>query len=275
MHKLFKIELIKLLNYTSFKVILGLHLALFMLVVFVSSQVNITVPGFDTSNLFRFPHVWPYFAWIASWFNLLLAILMIMVTGNEFSYRTFRQHVIDGLGKGQLLQGKLLVILVIALYSFTLVLLSGIVYGIIYSGGSNPAPVFENANILLVYFLQTIAYMVVGLIIVMMIRTTALSIILFILIRFPVEPIIRSFFDPAIRPFFPMKAISSLTPMPEFLSIASESTFETMEGGNALSLSEMGLISPGLPPYLQLLVALGYVILFVAMIAYSLEKRDI
>ena len=275
MHKLFKIEVIKLLNYTSFKVIIGLHLALFMLVVFVSSQVNFTVPGFDTSNLFRFPHVWAYFAWIASWFNLLLAILIIMVTGNEFAYRTFRQHVIDGLGKGQLLQGKLLVILVIALYSFTLVFLSGIVYGTIYSGGSNPAPVFENAGILFVYFLQTIAYMVVGFIIVMMVRTTALSIILFILLRFPVEPIIRSFFDPAIRPFFPMKAISSLTPMPEFLSIASESTFETMEGGNALSLSEMGLIAPGLPPYLQLLVALGYVVLFVALTSYSLAKRDI
>lgn len=275
MRKLFKIELIKLLNYTSFKVILGLHLALFTLVVFVSSRINITIPGFDTSNLFRFPHVWAYFSWIASWFNLLLAIMIIMVTGNEFSYRTFRQHVIDGLGRGQLLQGKMLVILAIALYSFILVFLSGIVYGLFYSSGSNPGPVFGNAGILFVYFLQTIAWMVVGLMIVTLVRTTALSIILFILLRFPVEPIIRSFFEPAIRPFFPMKAISSLTPMPEFLSISSENAFETMEGGNALSLSEMGLIAASLPLFLQILVAVGYIIVFVGVISYSLLRRDI
>lgn len=275
MRKLFNIELVKLLNHTSFKVILGLHLALLTLVVFISSQINITIPGFDTTNLFRFPHVWPYFAWIASWFNLLLAILIIMVTGNEFSYRTFRQHVIDGLGKKQLLQGKLLVILALALYSFALVFLSALVYGLIYSGGDGGGPMFANAGILFVYFLQTIAFMVVGLTIVMLVRTTALSIILFILLRFPLEPIIRSFFDPAMRPFFPMKAVGGLTPMPEFLSIASENTFETVEGGNALSLSEMGLIAPALPLYLQILIVLGYIMILVALIAYSLVRRDI
>lgn len=275
MRKLFNIELVKLLNHTSFKVILGLHLALLTLVVFISSQINITIPGFDTTNLFRFPHVWPYFAWIASWFNLLLAILIIMVTGNEFSYRTFRQHVIDGLGKKQLLQGKLLVILALALYSFALVFLSALVYGLIYSGGDGGGPMFANAGILFVYFLQTIAFMVVGLTIVMLVRTTALSIILFILLRFPLEPIIRSFFDPAMRPFFPMKAVGGLTPMPEFLSIASENTFETVEGGNALSLSEMGLIAPTLPLYLQILIVLGYIMILVALIAYSLVRRDI
>jgi ABC-2 type transport system permease protein len=273
MIKLLKIEAVKLFNYTSFKVILGLHLALFTLVVFVSSRINLTVPGFDTANLFRFPHVWSYFTWIASWFNLLLAIIIIMITGNEFSYRTFRQHVIDGLERLQLLQGKMLVILAIALYGVLLVFLTGLIYGVIYSSGGI-GPVFGNAGILLVYFLQTIAWMVVGLLMVMIFKSTALSIILFILLRFPIEPIIRSFFDPAIRRFFPMKAISGLTPMPEFLSIASENTFETMEGGNALSLSEIGLVAPGLPLYLQLIITVGYIALFLALISYMLVKRD-
>jgi ABC-2 type transport system permease protein len=275
MLKLLKIEAIKLLNYTSFKVLLGLHLALFTLVVFVSSRINLTVPGFDTANLFRFPHVWSYFTWIASWFNLLLAITIIMVTGNEFSYRTFRQHVIDGLERLQLLKGKLMVILAIALYGVVLVFLTGLIYGIIYSSGSNSGPVFGNAGILVVYFLQTLAWMVVGLMTVMILKSTALSIILFILLRFPVEPIIRSFFDPAIRPFFPMKAISGLTPMPEFLSIASENSFETMDGGNALSLSEIGLLAPGLPPFLQILITAGYIALFLGVISFILIKRDL
>jgi ABC-2 type transport system permease protein len=274
MRKLINIELIKLVNYTSFKVIIGLHLALFSLVVFVASQVDITVPGFDTTNLFRFPHVWEFFAWIASWFNLLLAILIIMVTGNEFSFRTFRQHVIDGLDRNHLLQGKLLVILMISLYSLMMVFLSGMVYGLVFSGGLSFEAVFSNTGTLGIYFLQTIAYMVTGLMIVMLVRTTALSIVLFILLRFPLEPIIRSFFDPAARAFFPMKAIGQLTPMPEFLSISSEKTFETIEGANALSLGEMGLVSQGLPLYGQILLGAGYIILFILITTSVLMRRD-
>ncbi len=273
MRKLLNIELVKLLNYTSFKVILGLHLALFLLLIFVSSQINISVPGFDTKNFFRFPHLWEYFPWIASWFNLLLAILIIMVTGNEFSYRTFRQHVIDGLTRLDLLKGKLLVILMIALYSFLLVLLSGVVYGLIHTPG--PALLFSGIDRLFVYFLQTVAYMVIGLLLVVLLRGTALSIIMFILLRFPVEPIIRSFFNRAARPFFPMKSVSGLTPTPEFLSISSESTFETVDGGNALSLSEMGIISEGLPLYLQVIIVIAYTALFLGIVAYALKRRNL
>jgi ABC-2 type transport system permease protein len=275
MHKLLSIELTKLFNYTSFKVILGLHLALFSLVVFVTSQIDITVPGFDTANLFRFPHIWSYFAWVASWFNLLLAILIIMITGNEFAYRTFRQHVIDGLSRMDLLKGKLAVVFLIAVYSFLLVLISGIVYGLIYSSGISTANLFTNIDKLFIFFLQTLAYMVIGLMLVVLLRSTALSIILFILLRFPVEPIIRTFFDSAFRPFFPMKSVSGLTPMPEFLSISSENSFETLDGGNALSLSEMGIIAQGLPVYLQILVAVVYTSVFLGVIAYVLKNRNL
>jgi ABC-2 type transport system permease protein len=272
MYKLIKIEFVKLLNYSAFKILLGLHLALFSLVVFIASQTDITVPGFDTTNLFRFPHVWEFFAWIASWFNLLLAIIIIMVTGNEFSYRTFRQHVIDGLSRIQLLQGKLLVILVTALYSLMLVFFSGMIYGLIFSKGLSLEVIFSNTGTLLIYFLQTIAYMVTGLMIVTLVRTTALSIILFILFRFPLEPIIRSFFDPTARTFFPMKTISQLTPMPEFLRISSENT--TIEGANALSLGSMGLVSQGLPLWGHTLLGIGYVILFILITASVLMTRD-
>jgi hypothetical protein len=182
--------------------------------------------------------------------------------------------VIDGLDRNHLLQGKLLVILMISLYSLMMVFLSGMVYGLVFSGGLSFEAVFSNTGTLGIYFLQTIAYMVTGLMIVMLVRTTALSIVLFILLRFPLEPIIRSFFDPAARAFFPMKAIGQLTPMPEFLSISSEKTFETIEGANALSLGEMGLVSQGLPLYGQILLGAGYIILFILITTSVLMRRD-
>ncbi len=275
MRKLINIELVKLINYTSFRVILLLHLALFSLVVFVSSRIDITVPGFDTTNLFRFPHVWSYFAWIASWFNLLLAILVIMLAGNEFSYRTFRQHVIDGLSRTDLLGGKLIVILMISVYAFLLVLVSGLIYGAIFTSSFSVVDLISGMHILFVYFLQTIAFMVIGLLLVVLLRSNALSIIIFILLRFPVEPVIRSFFPHHIRPFFPMKSVGSLTPVPEFLSIASETSFETADGANALTLSEMGLAAQGLPFWGQVLLAAGYTLLFAGLALLVLKRRNL
>ncbi len=275
MRKLLNIEIIKLANYTAFKVILGLHLALFTLVVFVSSQIDISVPGFDTKNFFRFPHIWSYFSWIASWFNLLLAITIIMVTGNEFSFKTFRQHVIDGLERRDLLKGKLLVIFIVALYSFVLVFLSGLIYGLIYSTELSLANIMMEIDRIFVYLLQAVSYMVVGLMLVVLLRSTAFSIIIFILLRFPLEPIIRSFFGAEIRPFFPMKAIGQLTPFPEFLSISSDNKFETIDGGNALTLSEIGLVSQGLPYYGQILIAIAYTVVFIFVIAAILQKRSL
>jgi ABC-2 type transport system permease protein len=275
MRKLANIELIKLLNSASFKVITGLHLGFFLLVIFATSQINITVPGFDTSNLFRFPHVWAYFAWVASWFNILLAILIIMAAGNEFSFRTFRQHVIDGLSRSDLLKGKLLVIIMISVYSFSLVFISGLIYGALYTLDFNITQIYSGIGTLFIFFLQTMAYMVIGLTLVMLLRSTALSIILFILLRFPAEPVIRSFFAPSLRPYFPMKAVGSLTPMPEFLSISSGNKFETTDSGNTLSLSEMGIIAQGLPVYLQVILAIGYSILFLGIITYIMKTRDL
>ena len=128
-------EISKALWYKPFRVIIILHFILFFLVVLVTSRLNITVPGFSTDYLYQFPNIWEFFPWIASWFNLLLAILIIVMTGNEYAFRTFRQHVIDGLSRYELLAGKGFSILIIGIYSTLMVLLFSLIFGLIFSRG--------------------------------------------------------------------------------------------------------------------------------------------
>ena len=106
-------EYTKIWSYTAFRVIILLHFILFFLVVLVTSRLDITIPGFSTDYLYQFPNIWEFFPWVASWFNLLLAILIIVMTGNEYTFRTFRQHVIDGLSRSDLLTGKVFLIITI------------------------------------------------------------------------------------------------------------------------------------------------------------------
>ena len=122
MKKLFQIELIKTLNNSTFRVIIGLHFLLFLLLVYVFTRVDITAPGFSTKKVFMFPNVWEVLSWMASWFNMLfLGIIIIVLTGNEFSFKTARTQIMNGLSRNEFLLGKSLVILIIALWGLLLV----------------------------------------------------------------------------------------------------------------------------------------------------------
>ena len=101
MKRLIQIEWAKVSTYNFFRVILILALVLFLLVTFVLSRIDITVPGFSWKNIFRFPNIWHTLTWIASWFNVLLAIMVMVITGNEFVTRSFRQQVMSGLSRNE------------------------------------------------------------------------------------------------------------------------------------------------------------------------------
>ncbi|MCK4749384.1 MAG: ABC transporter permease subunit, partial [Bacteroidales bacterium] len=251
-----------------------LHFILFFLVVLVTSRLNITVPGFSTDYLYQFPNIWGFFPWVASWFNLLLAILIIVMTGNEYTFRTFRQHVVDGFSRSQLLSGKGFLILMIGVYSLLMVLLFSLVFGFIFSSDYSDGAFFNKTYIMLVYFVQAIAYMSAGFFLAILFRNTALAIVLFILYRLIIEPVFRLFFPPEARMYFPMKVISNLTPMPEFLSISSGNKQGT-DGVDNLSFREMGLMAEDLPVYLNLLLALGYTAIFISLAYLLLRKRNL
>ncbi len=274
MRSIFLNEITKTWSYRAFRVIILLHFILFFLVVLVTSRMNITIPGFSTDYLYQFPNIWEFFPWVASWFNLLLAILIIVMTGNEYTFRTFRQHVVDGLSRSQLLSGKAMLILMIGIYSLLMVLFFSLIFGFIFSRDYSDGAFVNKTYILLVYFVQAVAYMSAGLFLAVLFRNTALAIVLFILYRLIIEPVVRLFFPPGARLYFPMKVISNLTPMPEFLSISSGNQPGT-DQVDTLSFREMGLMLEDLPVYANLLLALGYTVVFIGLAYLLLRKRNL
>lgn len=275
MKKLFNLEKIKALSYPAFKTLMIIHFLLFFLVILIGSRVHFSVPGFSVKGLYQFPNIWKFFPWVASWFNLFLAIVVIVLVGNEFSFRTFRQNVIDGLSRNDLIKGKLILIVTIAIYTFLMVLLAILIFGIINTKEFSFNIIFENSYLLLVYFIQAIGYMTLGLLISVIFRNNALSIIMFILYYFPIEPIIRVMFKTEARRFFPVKIISNLTPTPEFLTMTSEKTYTNADGTSSLDFSEIGLLPEKLPVGITVLLATGYIGFFIALSTILINKRNL
>ncbi len=271
MKKLLGLEWAKVSSYGLFRAVLILTLSLFLLSVFVFSRIDISVPGFTWRNLFRFPDVWSSFAWVASWFNLLLAILVITIAGNEFSGRTLRQQVMTGLSREQWLAGKGILITGLALFGLAIVTVAGFIFGFIFTGDLNPGDIFSNMGILAVYFLQAVGYMVLGMLFISVLRSNALSIILYLLYFIMIEPIIRGLCPAEIRPWFPVKIISHLTPFPEFLQITSGDQVNS----GVMTFENIGLAPRQLDGITTLLMALLYTCIFGLLTYFVVKKRDL
>ena len=260
MNKLLKVEWIKTISSNTFRTILSLHFLFFILVALGISRIDISTGRFSIESLYSFPHVWEFFTWIASWFNILLAILIIVLVSNEFRYNTFRQHVVNGLARGELLAGKMITLLYIAIYALALVIVASLVSGSIFTSEIVVADVLNRADIVFVYFVQAISYMSMGFLIA----------IVFILYLFPGELILRKLIFPGIENYFPARVISGLTPLPEVVNQNISQAQQMMQGMQGSVTVDEGMTQP-----VSVLIALGYFVLFTAISYLILKKRSI
>ncbi len=268
--KLYKIEMLKLLPLGAFKAILIIHLALYVLVLILSTQINIQVPGLDFSKIYSFPHLWNLSTWLASWFNILLTLLMIIFIGNEFSQKTFRQAVIDGLKREELIYGKSIVIIILSVYTFVLVFLSTLVMGFFTSDQLSFADIFSKSYYILIYFIQAIGYLTVGMFFIILFKNTGLSILFFILYFFPVEPMIRLFLPDSVSAFFPMKILSNLTPAPGFETIQDDKFFN-----QNFNMPQNMPVSETSYEWTNLAVAILYIAVFWFISYLIIKKRNL
>mgnify|MGYP001219558786 CR=1 FL=1 len=211
MLNLLKIEFKKIMPYTTFWVIFGLVFALIPVVFYGIGQIELQGAPIDMKNTYRFPNVWNNLTYLASWFNLLIGMMVVILVCNEFSFKTFRQHVIDGQSKSDFVISKILLMVCLALFSTLYIFLIGFLFGISTSVGN--VSFTENIHFVGIYFIQALGYMSVGLIIATLIRSTALSIIIFLL-SILIESIIQVFVPGNIEKYFPMEIIANLTPNP-------------------------------------------------------------
>lgn len=274
--KLLRLEFYKSFAYTNFWVMAGLWAGLYLLVSFLATQVSfpLPIPGMESKPYLQFPSAWSTFTWIASWFNLLLAILVIVSVGNEYSFKTFRSQIINGLSRNDLILGKGLFIIFLALCSMIIVFFVTLIFGSIYTTFGNETSVFSKAYLLIVFFIQSIAYMSLGMFIAILVRNTALAIVSFILYFFPIEVIVRNFFPESVLAFFPMKIISNLTPLPDVINIApASSQMQSSINGQQMNMAAAPPME--VPLYLSATVALVYIAIFFASSSVLMNKRNL
>ncbi|WP_135462143.1 ABC transporter permease [Hymenobacter aquaticus] len=198
--------------YRTVWVILGLYVLL--LAGFVSVGGSVTVNGQQLGNtLYAFPALWPRLTYMASYFNLLLGITLIILITDEFQFRTFRQQVIDGSSVAGLVQGKLAVSGLLALFGMLGVLGVGLFFGLTRSP-ETVGRAAETLGTVLLYGLQALGYLSVAALVGFLLRKGGPAFLGFLLYCWIVEPLLRLTTPDEVDRYFPVKIFDSLTPTP-------------------------------------------------------------
>ncbi|MBC5775151.1 ABC transporter permease [Pontibacter sp. KCTC 32443] len=210
---LLRTEFRKIFPYRTFWVILAVYVLLLVLILYTSTSVEINGKALGNET-YQFPGLWMRLTYVAHFFNLLLGILVIVLVTDEYSYRTVRQEVIDGLSRAEVVLSKFYVVLALAVFSTVFLLALGLYFGLLYSSNTSINAMFSQIDYLSYYFVQAVAYMVLAMLFAFFIRKSGLAIIAFIAYTKIVEPLIHFKLPDHIDKYFPMKALDSLTPMP-------------------------------------------------------------
>jgi ABC-type transport system involved in multi-copper enzyme maturation permease subunit len=227
---LLKIDLKKLTSYRTFWVVGGLYFItlafatasgmeflklLARLIEGLGEKLNISrIP------LYHFPDVWMNLIWFSGLFKVVLAIMVVISVTNEFSYRTIRQNVIDGLSREQFLLSKIYTNVLLSLMSVVMIFVIGLITGLIYSPADSLKYIFIDLEFFPAYFLEIFFFLSYALMISLLVQRSGLTIILLLLSQM-IELIITANIDdelPWLIPYFPMRSVWNLIdwPLPRY-----------------------------------------------------------
>jgi ABC-type transport system involved in multi-copper enzyme maturation permease subunit len=266
-----KAELVKLFGYSTFWVVIAMHALLFLMVLLIANNATMNLNGVETNVLLSKPYTWGTVAWLASWFNLILAILFIIYVGNDFLFGTFRRSLLDGFSRNQLFGAKLSMLTIFAIYVVVLVSLAAFIATPVLKSTSS---FFVSYKYVLVLFVQVIGYLTFAMLFVVLTRNISLSIVLYLLYFALIEPIIRLFLPDRIAAYMPVKIISNLTPMPDFLGIMANQFSLDQQNVSDSTLNAIRGLNDAPTLIHDVGFAIIYIMFFAAVSYYIFRKRD-
>jgi ABC-type transport system involved in multi-copper enzyme maturation permease subunit len=275
MMELLKIEWLKLKSYRAFWIMVGLYLfILFSTIIglpavldFLAEKINdnVYIKAFKIVA-FNFADIWQNIAYVAGWrwsIKVFLALLVLIIISNEFTFLTIRSNIMHGLSRTQFMLGKLSVVFLLTLMSTVALFIAGLYLGLMFSATKTVGTIFGNIYFLGVYFLELFTYLTFALLIGLLIRKTGFAIITLLSYNF-LEIILQYYVNDDYEKFLPLNAINGIVTGVN----SSMLTVKTPEFDMSMILQEhLSLLSFG--------ICIVYLALFLGAIYLYLNRRDL
>ena len=278
MKRLLSIELQKIWKNKASRV---LTLAYFILLTFIaliaSIKFDLGIFKFHLAEMgiFNFPFIWHFNTYIAAILKLFLAIVIVSMMANEYSYGTLKQNLIDGMSKKEFIQSKFLTVLLFASVSTVFVFLMSLILGLSYSSYTEFSIVFSGLEYLLAYFVKLVGFFSFCLFLGILVKRSAFA-LGFLLVWNIIEGIINGVLTFKVFPnsetaatitqFLPMQSMSNLIVEP-FTRLSVVKNLGTQIGLDNIKEYNVTLLS--------ICIVLFWTVTFVFLSYRLLKKRDL
>ena len=222
MKRLLAIELQKLWKNRASRV---LTISYFVILSFIAliASINIKIGSFQLHfaemGIFNFPFIWHFNTYIAAILKFFLAIVIVSMMANEYSYGTLKQNLIDGMSKKEFVLSKFLTVVLFAFVSTFFVFIMSLILGYSFSSYTELSIVFSDMDYLLAYFVKLVGFFSFCLFLGVLVKRSAFAIgFLFVwniiegiangILSFKVFP--KSNTAEQITQFFPLESMSNL-----------------------------------------------------------------
>lgn len=270
-HKLKYSRSAKVLTATYF--ILITFIALIASVEFPIGQVNFRLAD---QGIFNFPFIWHFNSYIAATLKLFLAIVIVSMMSNEYSNRTLKQNLIDGLSKKEFILSKFLTVLVFSAVSTLFLFIVTIILGYSFSDYNELSIVFSDMEYLVGYFIKLTGFFTFCMFLGILVKRSAFA-LGFLFIWWIMESMVygmltwklfrdSNYIADNIMQFFPLASMSNLVVEP-FSRLNFIQTAATQLGSEFTK--DYGV------HWYQLLIVIGWTLLFVFFSLALLKKRDL
>lgn len=225
MIRLLKIDFAKLKSYRTFWVLVIINFAILALIPISGMETlkwlaskGADLGDFDIMKipLYHFPDIWQNLTYISKFISVIAGILVVILITNEFTFKTIRQNVIDGMNRAEFIGSKVIFILGLSLVSAVFVMLIGLIMGSIYSPDSEMRFMFKHIDFILAFFLYCVNFLLFSLVIGLMLKRAGLGIV--ILLVYPIiETTIIAILPGSVEfigNYLPFGAISNLIDFP-------------------------------------------------------------
>ncbi|MFT5437728.1 MAG: ABC-2 type transport system permease protein [Ulvibacter sp.] len=226
MLRLLNIELQKIRYNKAARVITIVYFVLITFIALIASiEFNFGDFNFRVADqgIFNFPFIWHFNAYMAAILKIFLAIVIVSMMSNEYSYSTLKQNLIDGLSKKEFVLSKFITVALFAAISTIFLFIVSITLGLSFSDYTEFGIIFSDLEYMLAYFVKLVAFFSFCLFLGILVKRSAFA-LGFLIIWFIIEKISYGllkweiFKDTNIAEnvtqFFPLEAMANLIKEP-------------------------------------------------------------
>lgn len=128
------------------------------------------------AGIFNFPYIWHFNTFIAAILKFFLLLVIVSMMSNEYSYKTLKQNLIDGLSKKEFILSKFYTVIAFALISTLFVFVVSLLLGLVYSDFNEFSIIISDLDYLLAFFVKLVGFFSFGLFLGILVKRSAFAV---------------------------------------------------------------------------------------------------